>query len=94
MVYFLFYEVGYQDNLSAPGPAPLSNFRTHCGPQVQKFAHPDVDLGSHHKAFIYVSIHASSITFAFMGSFLKVRRVPHGQVPKPSQHNRSQLRTV
>jgi len=25
---------------TAPGPAPLSNFRTDCGPQVKKFAHP------------------------------------------------------
>jgi len=25
---------------TAPGPALLSNFRTNCGPQVKKFAHP------------------------------------------------------
>ncbi|TWW61433.1 hypothetical protein D4764_04G0000790 [Takifugu flavidus] len=27
---------------SAPGPAPLSNVRTHCGPRIKMFAHPCV----------------------------------------------------
>jgi len=31
---------------NAPGPAPLSHFRTDCGPQVKKFAHPWINLFS------------------------------------------------
>lgn len=39
-IYFFSYKVGYQKTPSAPGPAPMSDFRTHCGPWVKKFANP------------------------------------------------------
>ncbi|TWW72247.1 hypothetical protein D4764_16G0007440 [Takifugu flavidus] len=42
-VYFFSNEVRlpkHSIHPSAPGPAPLSNVRTHCGPRIKMFAHP------------------------------------------------------
>lgn len=46
ILYSSAYEVGQQDTASAPAPAFLSNLRPHCGPPVEKLAHPCVKLST------------------------------------------------
>ncbi|TWW59495.1 Centrosomal protein of 95 kDa [Takifugu flavidus] len=56
-VYFFSNEVRlpkHSIHPSAPGPAPLSNVRTHCGPRIKMFAHPCFPL---FHAFILSFLH-------------------------------------